>query len=234
VGIKSLAAFAFAAVTSQILLSAIAQHPSRSLRTWTSRQGSTVVAGLIGVEHGQVKLQLKDGRVMSFAVDLLAPDDMKYAVDESGWGHVWQDATGQHQTLADFVSLEGSVAKLERTDGTIISVPLATLSVAGRRYIEKRLTQDAAVAALKKVGARVDHVSAVYLEGPRATNAAVSHLEQLLPDLRTLHLWYTDNITDEGISRIGQLQSLKTLHLGSTKLTDAGVAPLQTCKVSPT
>lgn len=48
----------------------------------------------------------------------------------------WSDATGRFKIEAKFVDVQDGTARLRRTDGTIISVPVARLSEADQRFLD--------------------------------------------------------------------------------------------------
>ena len=48
---------------------------------------------------------------------------------------VWTDRTGRHQVQAKYLGLESGKVRLQKTDGTVISVPISTLSEADQRFI---------------------------------------------------------------------------------------------------
>ncbi len=48
---------------------------------------------------------------------------------------VWSDRTGRHQVQAQYVDLDRGKVKLEKADGTVIRVPIASLSEADQRFI---------------------------------------------------------------------------------------------------
>ena len=48
---------------------------------------------------------------------------------------VWTDRTGLHQVQARYVELEAGKVTLEKADGTLIHVPLNSLSEADQRFI---------------------------------------------------------------------------------------------------
>ncbi len=48
---------------------------------------------------------------------------------------VWTDRTGLHQVQARYVDMEGGKVTLEKADGTLIRVPISSLSEADQRFI---------------------------------------------------------------------------------------------------
>ena len=102
---------------------------------------------------------------------------------------------------------------------------------------------DDAVAALKKLGARIkqdDHgeVVEVSIASTKVTDADLVHLKGLtnLQSLVIGSFGSQSQITDAGLVHLKGLTGLQTLFLGGTKITDAGVADLQkalpNCKIS--
>ncbi|MFO0818342.1 MAG: protein kinase [Pirellulales bacterium] len=53
---------------------------------------------------------------------------------------------------------------------------------------------------------------------------------QHLPDLQTLNLWGSDQVTDDGLRHVGLLKSLRSLDLGLVPIGDAGVVHLAPLK----
>jgi len=47
----------------------------------------------------------------------------------------WTDASGKHKIKAKCVGVEKGVVKLQKTDGAVISVPLASLCEADRQFL---------------------------------------------------------------------------------------------------
>jgi hypothetical protein len=47
----------------------------------------------------------------------------------------WTDRTGRHQIQAKYLGLDGGKVKLKKADGTIIHIPIASLSEADQRFI---------------------------------------------------------------------------------------------------
>ena len=41
---------------------------------------------------------------------------------------VWSDCTGRYRAEAKFLGLEAGMAKLERTDGKVVNVPIPSVS----------------------------------------------------------------------------------------------------------
>ena len=68
----------------------------------------------------------------------LPPEQQKQVMEFTGWGRVWEDATGKHHTVADLVAVVGDSVELEKTDGKTVTVPLEKLSKADRVYAESR------------------------------------------------------------------------------------------------
>jgi hypothetical protein len=80
-----------------------------------------------------------DGREKSVSETAATPvgerSDSSTNADKHSVLRVWSDRTGRHQVQAKYVELEGGKVKLEKADGTVILVPLASLSEADQRFI---------------------------------------------------------------------------------------------------
>ncbi len=93
--------------------------------------------------------------------------------------------------------------------------------------------QDAAIAAIRKLGGRVTidtkspdrPVIFVFLGGTQVTDAGLEHLKGLT-SLQTLDLGDTF-VSDAGLEHLKGLTSLQNLSLWDTKVTDEGVKKLQ-------
>ncbi len=104
-------------------------------------------------------------------------------------------------------------------------------------------SQDAAIAAIKKLGGRVTidtkspdrPVTGVILQAPNVTDAGLVHLKGLT-SLQSLNLTYTQ-VTDAGLVHLKGLTSLQRLGLRDSKVTDAGVKELREalpkCRIAP-
>jgi hypothetical protein len=98
---------------------------------------------------------------------------------------------------------------------------------------EPQTEQDRAVAAIKKVGGRVQfdengsgkHVLGVSFKDRKVTDAALQHIKQLAT-LRSLDLNATD-VSDAGLEHLKGLLDLRELKLRKTKVTDAGLEHLK-------
>ncbi len=94
-------------------------------------------------------------------------------------------------------------------------------------------SQDAAIAAIKKLGGRVTidtksldrPVIHVTLSGPKVTDAGLVHLKGLT-SLERLDLHDTQ-VSDAGLVNLKGLTSLQTLFLDGNQVTDAGVKELR-------
>ena len=94
-------------------------------------------------------------------------------------------------------------------------------------------SQEAAVAAIKKLGGRVTidtkspekPVTTVYLYDTQVTDSELVHLKGLM-SLQTLDLRGTQ-VTDTGLAHLKGLTSLQTLFLSGTRVTDAGLVHLK-------
>lgn len=97
---------------------------------------------------------------------------------------------------------------------------------------DSKAEQDRAIAAIKKLGGKVEvdtnnpdmPVVAVNLKYTKAGDASLEHLKGLTR-LEVLFLKDTD-VTDDGIRYIKGLTSLEVLELGRTKVTDKGLEDL--------
>lgn len=118
---------------------------------------------------------------------------------------------------------------LRCTDNNEISVPITTLCMTDRQYLEE-LDDKTAVAALDKLGAMIKRSkegSVVYvnLTGTLITDAGLVHLKEM-PNLQELNLDGT-KVTDAGLVHLNGLTKLTYLYLDDTQITDAGAADLQ-------
>jgi hypothetical protein len=112
---------------------------------------------------------------------------------------------------------------------------LAALVVRGKGRAAARGagTQDAAVAAIRKLGGRVERdaeapgkpVVAVDLYRTPVSDVGLAHLKGLA-NLETLFLYRT-RITDGGLAHLKGLAKLQTLSLSGTEVTDGGLAHLK-------
>jgi len=59
----------------------------------------------------------------------------------------WSDITGRFQTEAEFVDFIDGAVNLKKTDGEVISVPLAKLSAADQEYVRRQAGGDSTVAS---------------------------------------------------------------------------------------
>ena len=79
------------------------------------------------------------GEEKSVSETAAAPPGEQNPSATSGGKHavlrVWTDRTGLHQVQARYVELEAGKVTLEKADGTLIHVPLSSLSEADQRFI---------------------------------------------------------------------------------------------------
>jgi WD40 repeat protein len=97
-------------------------------------------------------------------------------------------------------------------------------------------SSDEAVAALKKLGARIKqddqgNVVELNLSRSKITDAGLVHLKGL-PELQKLNIFFCPKITDAGLVHLKGMANLQELNLTGTKFTDAGVAQLQDLQVA--
>ena len=98
----------------------------------------------------------------------------------------WKDATGQFSEQAILVRVRGEQVVLRCTDNNEISVPITTLCMTDRQYLEE-IDDKTAVAALDKLGAMIKRSkegSVVYvnLTGTLITDAGIAELRKALPN----------------------------------------------------
>ena len=119
---------------------------------------------------------------------------------------------------------------------TVLALAVCSLVGLGVRAAEPKLSQEEAVAKIKKLGGSVvvdeqkvgKPVKAVYLEATRVTDKELVLLKSL-PSVILLYLTKTQ-VGDAGLAHLKELKNLRTLILDQTKVGDAGLAHLKELK----
>ena len=119
---------------------------------------------------------------------------------------------------------------MERLKTCMLSIALLLVVVTPMYSAEPDDTQKAAIAAINKLGGRIDldrngAVVEVSLGYTKVTDADLENLKGL-SNLHTLRLSKT-NVTDAGLEHLKGLKSLRVLDFARTQVTNAGLEQLK-------
>ncbi len=89
----------------------------------------------------------------------MVPMSFLLVTGSAAWARKWSDNTGKFSVEAEFVAVEDGKVRLKKANDKIITVPIARLSGADRRYLASLNKQDQELAILvdkiKQLGGRV-------------------------------------------------------------------------------
>lgn len=86
----------------------------------------------------------------------------------------WTDATGQFSVDAEFVEVKDGAVHLKKTDGTVISVPVAKLSEADRGYVAIRVANKSTPSSTSPAASAPTNPDDVNLEKLAAADGKIS------------------------------------------------------------
>lgn len=189
-----------------------------SLLEWWIEEGATFSQPLDSIKQPNAvktiieKMNLRPKGV--FALDIPAANPSKIKALNDKGVRIWSLAKDSPLLQVDLSNDENisskTIASLGNFSKQIIDLDLGHSSVDDH--------------ALKKVS-NLEHLSRLYLQGTKITNAGLKQLSDL-KYLEYLNLYQTD-VSDEGLVHLEKLKNLEVLYLWQTKVTTEGIQKLK-------